>query len=292
MTPEVEAALREQGARAWVHAVDLDSGAETGLGDDELVVTASVFKIPVLVELCHQYGSGRLRPEQRVRLAAGDRRTPGGVGTSVLLDDVELSLRDLSVLMMSVSDNRATDVILDLVGLDAVNARMAALGLHETVLVGDCQLLFDQIDEDLPGGYDHYVPGEEDLRLTMRTAVPASTSRSTPRETTRLLAMIWTDQATTPDGCAEARRVLGLQVWPHRLSSGWSADDVTISAKTGTIAAIRNEAGVVELPDGGRVAVAVFVRNRTAAARNPDADRLIGSLGRAAVDRVRAGGPA
>ena len=50
---------------------------------------------------------------------------------------------------------------------------------------------------------------------------------------------------------------------------------------------VRNEAGVVEYPDGGRYAVGVFVRDPNEELRNPDADRVIGTLARHAVDALR-----
>ncbi|GAA1419517.1 hypothetical protein GCM10009601_16460 [Streptomyces thermospinosisporus] len=77
---------------------------------------------------------------------------------------------------------------------------------------------------------------------------------------TRLLAAVWRDEAGTAEHCAATRRLLALQVWPHRLASGFPFDDVHVAGKTGTLPTVRNEVGVVEYPDGGRDAVAVFTR--------------------------------
>lgn len=288
-TTAIDQVLAETGSLAWVHAVDVDHpDQQVCFGADEPVVAASVFKVPVLVEMCRQIADGTLDGRQRVRIAADERRTDGGTGISVMLDDIELSLRDLAVLMMSVSDNRATDVICDLVGLDAVNSLLQRLGLPGTVLLGDCQYLFDTVAEDLGGrDYDSIEAGPDDPRLTLRAVRPSETIRTTPRETTTLLGKLWRDEDLDPAACAEARRILALQVWPHRLAAGFPDDRVALSGKTGTFAAVRNEVGVVEYPDGGRYAVAVFLRSGTAAARNPWADRAIGRIGRIAVDALR-----
>src|SRR5207302_10744137 len=109
-----------------VHASDRDSGAAVGLNPDEPVVTASVVKVPVLLELCRQAAAGELDLRQRVRIPA-DRRTPGPTGLSVMCDDVDVSVRDLAFFMMSVSDNTATDVIMDLVGVDRIAASLREL---------------------------------------------------------------------------------------------------------------------------------------------------------------------
>jgi beta-lactamase class A len=286
----LQALLDDRGVEGWLHAVDLDSGAETGLGADELVVSASVFKVPVLVELCRQWSAGALSPTQRVHLPAGELLTDGPTGYSVTLDDVDVSLRDLALSMMSVSDNRATDVIMGMLGLDEINATMQRLGHRDTVLVGDCNELFRTIAEDL--GVD--IGAEADIETaelvqrmrTVRATTPAATTHTTPRETTALFAQLWRDEILDPAACAEARRILGLQVWPHRLGSGFPEAGVQISAKTGTIGHRRNEAGVIEYSDGGRFAVAVFVSSPHDGSRDPVADAAIGALARAAVDSL------
>ena len=106
---------------------------------------------------------------------------------------------------------------------------------------------------------------------------------------TTLLKLIWNDEAAPPRACAEARRILGLEVWPHRLASGFADnDEVRTSGKTGTLLpTIRNEVGVVKYPDGGRYAVAVFSRISSLAFKNPSADAVIGQATRHAVDFLR-----
>jgi beta-lactamase class A len=259
------------GVTGYLHAVDVGTGAEVGVDPDAPVVTASVFKLPVLVELCRQFAAGERAPTDRLRLPAG-RRTLGPTGLSVMLDEADLSLRDVAYLMMSVSDNHATDALLGLLGRERVNAAMAALGLPGTVLEEDCAGLFRLIESD---GLDAVLD-------------PATTNRSTPRETTTLLRRIWTADGVPAAAGAEIRRILALQVWPHRLTSGFPDDDVRVSGKTGTLSHVRNEVGVVEYPDGGTYAVAVFLRLPGREFRNPVADRVIGTAARLAVDHLRA----
>jgi beta-lactamase class A len=205
-----------------------------------------------------------------------------------MCDPVQISLRDLAWLMIGVSDNAATDVICDAVGVDAVNARLAALGLTSTVLVGDCRGLFATISEDVGRALDEIDLTDPSLLDRMRALEATATSRSTPREMTGLLARIWADEAASPSACAEVRRILGLQVWPHRLSAGFPEDEIRVSGKTGTLPRVRNECGVVEYGDGERYAVAVFTRSTSTAMKNPAADAVIGTAARRAVDLLRA----
>jgi beta-lactamase class A len=115
---------------------------------------------------------------------------------------------------------------------------------------------------------------------------PERTSRSTPRDMTRLLGAVWRDEAASPASCAELRRLMGLQVWPHRLSAGLPDDEIVVSGKTGTLPGLRIEVGVVETGDGRRTAVAVFTRSASSRLNLPQADAVIGTAARLAVDAL------
>jgi beta-lactamase class A len=101
-----------------------------------------------------------------------------------------------------------------------------------------------------------------------------------------LLSLVWRDEAGPAEACAEVRRIMALQVWPHRLSSGFP-DGVRVAGKTGTLVTIRNEAGVVTYPDGGRYAVAVFTLASSLAFQQPAIDAAIGTAARMADDALR-----
>ena len=294
VTSVIGQASAEAGADVFAHAVDLDSGAEVGFRSDVPVVTASVFKVPVLTEYVRQVAAGELDPGTRVHIRAGTA-TMGPTGLSVFSDDAEWSLRDVATSMITVSDNAATDIVTALVGVERTNATLAALGLPGTVLIGDCAALFATMAADYgvvdPALIDDKMRTDPESVARLGVNVPERTNRSTPRESTTLLRLLWTDQAASPEACAEARRILGLQIWPHRLTSGFPDDDVRISGKTGTIGVVRNEIGVVEFPDGRRFAVAVFLRTHTFRYRNPRADALIGTVGRLLVDQLVNGRP-
>ena len=285
----IEAAFRDAGVTGFLHAADIDTGRQVAVRADEPVVLASVFKVPLLVAFHRRAAAGLLDPTEVVTVGP-EYRTAGPTGVSVLLDEVRMSLRDLASLMITVSDNTAADVVLDRVGLDAVNTTAATLDLPTTVLDGNCRHLLDTIFTDA----EATTFGEVWARLDepgmigrLRALDPLRTSHSIPREMTRLLGLIWRDEAAPPAECEAMRRLLGLQVWPHRLSSGFPYDDVVVSGKTGTLLTVRNEIGVVEYPDGGRYAVAVFTRSLLPIAALPQADAVIGTAARLAVEWLR-----
>ncbi|MFJ4567673.1 serine hydrolase [Streptomyces caelestis] len=282
----IRAAFADAGVTGRLHALDIDSGAQLDAGADQPVCTASVHKLCLLVTLHEQAAAGILDLTEQVACPP-EGRTAGPTGLAAMLDGARLSLRDLAYLMMSVSDNAAADLLLARVGLDAVNRTTARLGLSRTYAVHTFGELLATIKEDAgPGGARSLADPHVVARL--RALDPARTNRSTPRDMTRLIAAVWRDEACPPEHGAAMRRVLGLQVWPHRLASGFPFDDVHVAGKTGSLPTVRNEVGVVEYPDGGRYAVAVFTRTARTSALQPAADAVIGTAARLAVDALRA----
>ncbi|KPI17557.1 hypothetical protein OV450_2333 [Actinobacteria bacterium OV450] len=281
----IGAAFAEAGVTGRLHAVDIDSGAQIDAGADHPVVTASVHKLCLLVALHQQAEAGRLDLTEQVEVPPPDR-TAGPTGLAAMLDPVRMSLRDAAYLMTAVSDNAAADLLLARTGLDGVNEATARLGLTRTRAVHTFRSLFAGIREDAgPAGAQALADPHVIARL--RALDPARSNRSTPRDMTRLLAALWRDEACTPEHGAAIRRLLGLQVWPHRMASGFPFDDVHVAGKTGSLPTVRNEVGVIEYPDGGRYAVAVFTRAANPAATLPAADAVIGTTARIAVDALR-----
>ena len=295
MTTTVSAELvlaelfRAAGATAQVSACEIDGTREVGLRADEPAVLASTFKVPVALELFAQAAEGRLDLAQRVRVPV-QGRAPGPTGISAMADEVEASLRDLAQSMIAVSDNAATDVVCELVGLASVQARLDLLGLGDIRIPQDCRGIFATMYEDAAAAG---VSGEEILTAdpsvlrTLRALDPGRTNAGTPRAMTTLLAQIWRDEAAPAEACAQVRAVMAQQVWPHRLTAGFPPE-VTVAGKTGTLPSLHNEVGVVAYPDGRRYAVAVFGRSSTFSLRQPLLDRAIGAAARVAVDALRA----
>ncbi len=274
---KIRAAFADAGVTGYLHAVDLaDPARQVAVGADEPVVLASVFKVPLLLAL---YRSGRDLTE---RITVGVDRSSGPTGVGGMLDPVTMSLRDLAFLAITVSDNAAADALVDVVGLDAVNDELRAVGLTRTAVVHRARDFTRSLAEDAAPAELPAALADPVVLSRLRALDPKQTNRSTPREATRLLAEIWRD-----DRCEPIRRAMAHQVWPHRLASGFPYDDVRVAGKTGTLPTVRNEIGVVAYPDGGRYAVAVFTRSASTAFTLPRADAVIGTAARLAVEHLR-----
>ena len=116
-----------------LYAAQLNTGKEVGLDADVVVQTASVIKLTILFEAMEQVRAGKLHWDDKITLAPGD--AVSGSGLLLFLDAPQtLTLKDVLTLMIVMSDNTATNLAIDKVGLDAVNARIAWMGLKDTHL--------------------------------------------------------------------------------------------------------------------------------------------------------------
>lgn len=120
-----------KGAAGFI-AIDLTSRESFAINENMLFPQGSAIKIPILMEVYKQASTGTLKLTDLHPVTAEVQ--VGGSGVLQRLGDgtSQLSVRDLAVLMILVSDNTATNMLIDLVGMDNINATMRELGLKET----------------------------------------------------------------------------------------------------------------------------------------------------------------
>ncbi len=298
MNHEAEQIFATAGCVGSLCVQDAEGRQEIGLAADQPVVAASVIKVLVAVEVERQIAAGRLDPSQRVRLSAR-ARTPGPVGFALYDDDVEVSLRDLLVPMLTLSDNVATDALLARVGITSCNATAAELGLSETVIVDDLRTMIDSIGQ--AAGFDGWGAltawaarphsGAEEARVEERVrsapAMQAQTAtRTTPRDMCLLLRLIWSDQAASQAACRRIRNLMARQLTRQRLGAAF-APPARVSAKSGGLLGVyRHEVGVIEYPDGKWYTAAVFTRATDASVGEVAVNAAIGRAAAWAVARL------
>jgi beta-lactamase class A len=199
--------------------VDLTNGAHFGFNQENIFPQASAIKIPVLMEVYKQAGEGKFKLTDTRRIAAADM-TPGSGILSELGDGtVQMDLRDLCVLMIVLSDNTATNLLIDLVGIANVNRMLESLGLKRTRLQ---RRMMDM------GAGQH---GHENL--------------ATPAEAARIMELLFRGEFISRAVCDE---ILAILKKPKQtgLSAGLPAG-VEVAGKPGSIAGVKTEWAIVLL---------------------------------------------
>lgn len=284
----------DAGCAGSIRAERADGSASLGTDPDELVVAASVIKVLIAVEGERQFAGGALDPSARVRLRA-QQRTPGPVGFSLYDDDIEVSARDLVVAMLTVSDNVATDALLDLVGIEACNTTAAELGLTNTRVVSSIGVAIDSIAQAAGFGSWRELmatsaqpsgeAAETERVVRMASALnPAAATATTPGDMCRLLRAIWSDSAADPSGCDRIRRLMASQLTRDRLASAFPPPAHVAAKSGGLIGVFRHEIGTITLPDDRRYFAAVFTRKTKGDASPAAINSAIGRAAAAAVE--------
>jgi len=283
------------GGKVGVAAIHLESGRTVALNGGEAFPMASTFKVPVAVQLLRRVERGELRLDGMITLAPSDLH-PGSGEISHLLDDpgVSLSLQNLLELMLLISDNSATDLVLKAAGGPAVvTARMRELGIAGIrVDRPTIQLIAEWLGVALPPESE-WSPkrfGELARAVTPEARRAAGEAfdkdprdTATPEGMARLLQLIWKREALGEAATAQLLDImLRCETGPARLK-GMLPPDTPVMHKTGTIGGSANDVGIVTLPgDAGHVAIAIFIKQSTRTA--DERDRTIAQIARATYD--------
>ena len=256
-----------------IYAKNLRSGRDFGSGADTKVRTASTIKLPILCALESLVAAGKVRWDERLVLKADDKVTGSGVLAN-LADGTDLTVRNLAILMIIVSDNTATNLILDRITADAVNDYLDAIGLPLTrsnrKVRGDGAKLKD------PTGWSRAGLLEENKKYGLGV--------TTPREMVRLLELL--DQGKVVDA-EVSKDVLDIMKMQHEREAiaRHTPDDVDIASKHGALDALRSDVGIV-YTKGGPIAMAITVDDMPVTDYSPDnvGDKLIWELSQVLVD--------
>lgn len=274
-----------------VAAAHLETGKSAGNLDDQLFQLASAFKIPIMVTLMREVGAGKLRLDQRVSLKR-DERVPGSGVLQELDAGATLTVKDLATLMTIVSDNYATDLVLELIGgIEQVTAHMHELGLKDIHLRHTCWQLLNHcvgMNEPAPSaaGFDEYERREDtgEYEIILDVSQPTLENNvATPADLNRLLIMIAQKEILTPASCDLMLDILRRQQYNSRLPF-LLPEGTKVAHKTGTVNAVVNDAGIIYLPNGkGMIAITVLSRGVT---EKSAAELTIARVARAIYDQA------
>jgi beta-lactamase class A len=223
--------------------------------------------------------------DQRLRMREEDK-SPGSGVLKELQTGVELTVKDLATLMAIISDNTATDILTDLLGIEAINSTMSRLGYGKTRVVMNCKgILFDLVgidartasQEQLQKGWEFLKQGKINLRA--RALSTKDNNASTPHEMMRLFEDLLTHRILDDASCEGILDILKRQQLRTRIPL-LLPETTVIAHKTGTLRGIRNDSGIVYLPKS-QLIISAFTKR----VRNPlETDRAIGEISKTAYE--------
>ncbi|MET7288016.1 serine hydrolase [Streptomyces sp. NPDC005573] len=278
------------GVRGSFLARNIDTGEQLGFDAAEPVPLASVVKVPLALVVLDRVAAGELDPARPVTVDPAASGV-GPTGLAAFRHPATVAVGDLLLLMLSVSDNAAADALLGLVPAEDVDARLRAWGCegirvrHRMDHMYACAA--GAAGDDFSLALELAVRDERTGRHAITSLDPAHANAGTAAGLVALLERVWRDDISGPRVTAELRRLMGHQVFTHRLAAELRADSLRFSGKTGSFLHLRHEIGVVEADSGDRIALAALTRADRRAAQAPDIDLAIGAAGRLAFEALR-----
>jgi len=209
---------------AGLYVLDPNSGDSFGLNENDRFPSASLVKIGIMIDVFARVQEGTLRLDNPLIYLDADR-TPGSGLLQYMTSPKEITVWDAVMLMITVSDNTATNLLLEKVRVLPVNQRMRALGLEETTIFG-------------------YVNAPPEESSTPDEAALWGLGVTTPKEMSSLLALLYHQDVVDAAASQSMISILKLQMFdegiPRRLP-----EHVEVAHKTGAATTSRNDCGIV-----------------------------------------------
>ncbi|HJP94899.1 MAG TPA: serine hydrolase [Pyrinomonadaceae bacterium] len=216
-------------------AKNLDTGETYGLNPDERVRTASTIKIAVMIEAFARVAEGKAKWTDEVVLTKEKKVSGSGILIE-LSDGLRLTLRDAVNLMMILSDNTATNLVLDVLTTDAVNARMESLGFKQIKIMRKVG----------SGGESMAGKDPENKKYGLGFA--------TPREMVLVMEKLERGEIISPAASKEMIELMKRE--QGRNAIGRSLWDVPMASKYGALDRLRSAVGILYTKKG-RIAMAI-----------------------------------
>jgi beta-lactamase class A len=222
---------------------------------DRRFVAASTVKIPILIELFRQLDTGEQSLSAEHVLRDADKAKGSGV-LAQLHDGIRLDISDLAYLMMSISDNTATNILIDRVGADRVNATMRDLGMRGSTL-----------GRKMHGR--HVVHGEQE-------------NWALPNDYSMVMAAVLGGRAASSAACERMLALMEKQQNDRRIARHLPRDGrPRWGSKTGSLPGVVNDVGFIMTAKGALI-LSVFCEGPTDAHTG---EQFIGDIVKAALDR-------
>lgn len=236
---KIQNEIKDFKGKVWIYAKNLDTGKEFTLRGDEQVRTASTIKLPVMAETFRQVASGKLNWTDEL-IITKEKKVGGSGILREFSDNTKIDLKSAVNLMIVLSDNTATNLVLDKVTADSVNDFMDTLGLKQT----------RSLRKVFGGGDSKILMSDERMKLF-------GLGVSSPKDMVKLLEMIERGELVSKEASAEMLEILKRQQYKDGIGRNLP-DTVPSASKSGSLDRLRSDVGII-YTRRGRIAMAITV---------------------------------
>lgn len=226
----ITALVKSHRGQVAVAVKHLDFGEEFYLDADEPMPTASLIKFMVMLEVYQQMLEGKIKLSDMVVLRKEDMVPGAGVLTYHFSDGAMFPLRDAVRLMIVFSDNTATNLVLDKIGIASTGKRLADWGFPNS-----------KINAKVFKGSTTSIDPERTKKFGLGS--------TTARETVQLLEKVHRGKIVSPEACKEMIGHLKKCEDKTKLKR-FLPEKIEVAHKTGSVSEVKTDAGIIYLPNG------------------------------------------
>jgi len=270
--------------KVGLYAINMQTGETVALHPDQPVATASVIKLPIMVEVFAEVAAGKRSLRDKLVLTK-DNQVPGSGILAQLQPGLPLTLYDTVVLMMDLSDNTATNMIIDEIGIAPVNARITSMGLKDTYLY---KKVFKPAEGIMPPDQQKFGLGKTTAREMAEVMESIEGCAAGAKPPSHAPAN-W-NGINDPGLCRQMIEIMRNQQYrnmiPHYLETIDTSDQGSaIADKIGDLDDVRNDVALV-YSKAGPIVISAFTydnKDQTWIAEN-EAEQLIAHMAKMIVD--------
>jgi D-alanyl-D-alanine carboxypeptidase (penicillin-binding protein 5/6) len=228
LADKIKPLVEEHKGKVAVAIKDLKTGESFRLNADQPMPTASLIKFPLMIAAYQAFEDGKLKPDQMIELEEADKVPGSGILTAQFSAGAQLSLRDVIHLMIVHSDNTATNMVVDEVGLKAAAELMDKLGVPETKL--------------------HSKVFRRDTSIFPERSKKYGLGSTTADDMVKLLELL--SQKKLVSEAASEKMLEHLYACDDKQKFPRFLPNVKIAHKTGSVEVVRTDAGLIDGPNG------------------------------------------
>lgn len=258
---ELSALVQTFPGKVGLYVHDLKTNETIAINADEPFLMASTYKLPIMIQLFRDHDAKKLSINDQITLKK-DQYLPYGL-LSGFTPGSKLSLRDLALLMITVSDNTSTDLILEKVSPKRINEtlqsfKIAPMSVNRT----NAQLMVD---------------------LRNAPINPAQTvdkrDSATPRAMGQLIEKLVKNEVASTASCEEMREILTRTQNNARITRKfWDNKDIEVGHKTGTSSVLAHDVGFIKIKGRPEIIVCIYTMKNDKATPTYVAEELMGNI--------------
>ncbi|HLQ39712.1 MAG TPA: serine hydrolase [Tetragenococcus sp.] len=252
---QIQQFISEQEGNVGVYIKNLKTAEEIRINEEKVFPSASTIKLTIMIEIFQQVKDGKLSLNKKITLTEEMLTDGDGILKELALGH-QFTIREIMTLMIILSDNMATNILIDLLSMEAINQNIADMGLKKTRL--------------------------QRKMMDLKAAEEGRENQITAREAGEIMQMIYAGKCVDQKASEEMLAILKKQQVSGRLDL-YLPEEVVIAHKTGDLDCLEHDAGIVYLPENNYIIVVLTNEGKS----NKEGREIIGKISKMVYDEFK-----